>query len=91
MVRLKELIDIERNKFAYSFQFQYGAIKRSRFFKHIQFKIKFQFQYGAIKSRTTTIPTGRQRNFNSSMVRLKEQGLVLGNSNDVISIPVWCD
>ena len=52
---------------------------------------KFQFQYGAIEGGIACHDMKFDLNFNSSMVRLKENGFETGFSIGGISIPVWCD
>ena len=69
---IKRVSELLSGQCRYLFQFHYGTIKSSDpLVKFGQF-MKFQFHYGTIKrSRTTTIRR-RMKNFNSTMVRLKE-------------------
>ena len=54
------------------FQFQYGAIKSVTFLTSSFLNQLFQFQYGAIKRQQNNAYAIMDINFNSSMVRLKE-------------------
>ena len=56
------------------FQFLYGAIKRFRIDGNIDTGQAFQFLYGAIKSINPGVGRTGINRFNSSMVRLKEDG-----------------
>ena len=51
----------------------------------------FQFLYGAIKRSNTEFCLIGTKDFNSSMVRLKELNPLLEVQGIVISIPLWCD
>ena len=54
------------------FQFHYGTIKRAHKSASIWIPYIFQFHYGTIKSADTAFPFALHRNFNSTMVRLKD-------------------
>ncbi len=57
------------------FQFQYGTIKRERFFDRRNFFDVFQFQYGTIKRIIAIQEVETTASFNSNMVRLKVQSV----------------
>ena len=53
--------------------------------------VQFQFQYGTIERSQKQAATQMQGNFNSSMVRLKEEQAKKDIKQKDISIPVWYD
>ncbi len=55
------------------FQFHYGSIKGMTDSHSINFCTQFQFHYGSIKGPFTDIGLVALGNFNSTMVRLKEE------------------
>ncbi len=73
------------------FQFQYGAIEGETFHLLQCVDSIFQFQYGAIEGILLRWANYCLPYFNSSMVRLKAQSLMLLIPDLHISIPVWCD
>ena len=75
----------------YLFQFQYGAIKRSLVIARLCGVNEFQFQYGAIKSKILHHIYHIICDFNSSMVRLRDNSVASTDCFFFISIPVWCD
>ena len=73
MVRLKVSYPFFKVNPAIVFQFHYGTIK-SRLGYPFSYQVPiFQFHYGTIKRVRKYSPTNHADNFNSTMVRLKEE------------------
>ena len=72
MVRLRATQHLIRLAY-FSFQFQYGAIKRLLKDSIALAALVFQFQYGAIKRAAFPEITADFLSFNSNMVRLREE------------------
>ena len=75
MVRLKGILCILKRG-NWVFQFHYGTIKRKKNLNYTRRMRKFQFHYGTIKSRKLFSILFSLFNFNSTMVRLKEAGIL---------------
>jgi len=71
MVRLKDHVAVVAGK-RFTFQFQYGTIKRTPRLLMSMLILQFQFQYGTIKRDKVMKYINKYADyFNSSMVRLK--------------------
>ena len=71
MVRLK-VSSIFKGVSENVFQFHYGTIKRAFQIAYKQKFNTFQFHYGTIKRNCLLRKKNREKNFNSTMVRLKD-------------------
>ena len=89
MVRLKDKIEFIDGIIPNEFQFHYGSVKSAEDYTGNVFAKAFQFHYGSVKSGEYDINTDRVKNFNSTMVRLKEKVGNLCKPAKHISIPLW--
>ena len=90
MVRLK-VLHLNIQGITRLFQFHYGTIKSASFRLNIHLSLPFQFHYGTIKRISRFICANPLRDFNSTMVRLKDGRNANKRSVLVISIPLWYD
>ena len=77
MVRLKDNFVNFLSIIAYLFQFHNGTIKRVLCVDAVHFDEQFQFHNGTIKSHKRHSNDEFPKNFNSIMVRLKDEGVIL--------------
>ena len=70
MVRLK-VVKKTAKGIAKRFQFHYGSVKRTWASRGIGVTSRFQFHYGSVKRKQVKIPHKIDKDFNSTMVRLK--------------------